>query len=374
MSSMTTSPPSSALAYLESAANGEFIELLEEGNRLRVRCGAIGRPCLVLHATFKAPGKALAQHQRLLDAWRAKGFAQCAPSSPVVEGSVADELFCDGREPHPLLEPFLRISDGTWMAIRGKSSRLALFRNGLRWQGDFDLERIAELGLHAGVVVDGNVEVSGVFSQLTSTYPGFTLVSGDVRAASFGHGDSHMHVLGDVRVDNIVYGEYNDGSLRIGGSVFGRVFISADHSMHAAGDYHLPVCDWNMEENWSGCLHPDQFEWDEEEDQPGTTMSGTAIRAFMREGRAPFLPDARLTLREPKAPTPPPPPSPLSDFGLALRACVLAEDVEAITRLIETWPQRDEEWRQALDARLCAPSTTPQQRARLKALQGQEPP
>ena len=64
---MTTSPPSSALAYLESAANGEFIELLEEGNRLRVRCGAIGRPCLVLHATFKAPGKALAQHQRLLD-------------------------------------------------------------------------------------------------------------------------------------------------------------------------------------------------------------------------------------------------------------------------------------------------------------------
>ena len=37
MSSMTTSPPSSALAYLESAANGEFIELLEEGNRLRVR-------------------------------------------------------------------------------------------------------------------------------------------------------------------------------------------------------------------------------------------------------------------------------------------------------------------------------------------------
>lgn len=369
---MATSRPGGALAYLESAASSEFIELHEKGNRLRVRCGAIGRPCLVLQATFKVPGKALAQHQRLLEAWRAKGFSECSPSSPVVEGSIADELFCDGREPHPLLEPFLRISDGTWMALRGKPSRLALFRDGLRWHDDFDLERIAELGLHAGVIVDGDVEVSGVFSQLTDTYPGFVLVSGDVRAASFGHGDSHVHVLGDVRVDNIVYGEYNDGSLRIGGSVHGRAFISADHDMHAEGDYHLPVCDWNTRENWSGCLHPDLFERDEEEGPPGTTISGVAIRAFMSDGRDPFLPDAQLALREPKPQAPPPPP-PLSDFGLALRTHVLAEDVEAITHLIETWPQRDEEWRQALEGRLCAPSTTPQQRARLKALQDKAP-
>lgn len=368
---MTPSQPGGALTHLESAAINEFIELHEERNRLRVRFGTIGRPGLVLHTTFKAPGKALAQHQRLLEAWRAKGFSECSPSSPVVAGSIADELFCDGREPHPLLEPFLRISDGTWMALRGKPSRLALFRDGLRWQGNFDLERIAELGLHAGVIVDGDVEVSGVFSQLTDTYPGFVLVSGDVRAASFGHGDSHVHVLGDVRVDNIVYGEYNDGSLRIGGSVHGRAFITADHDMHAGGDYHLPVCDWNTGENWSGCLHPDLFERDEEEGQPGKTISGAAIRAFMRDGRAPFLPDAPLTLREPKRPVPPPPP--LSEFGLALRTHVLAEDVEAITRLIETWPQRDEEWRQALYGRLCAPSTTPQQRARLEALQGKEP-
>ena len=328
--------PDTALVHLESAASGEFIELHEHRGRLRVRCGMIGRPCLVLHATFEAGDKARVHHQRLYEEWLARGYLACTPTAEVIEGSIADELFCDGRTPHPLLEPFLGISDGTWMAVRGKPERVALFQHGLRWQGDFDLERIAELRLYSGVIVEGDVEVSGVFSQLTYTYPGFILVSGDVRAASFGHGDSHMHVLGDVRVDNIVYGEYNDGSLRIGGLVFGRAFISSDHSMHAEGDYHLPVCDWDMDKNWSNCLHPDLFDWDEEEDRPSSMMSYEAIRAFMREGRDPFRPGAQPTLPKPKPLPNPPPPPPLSDFALAVRQYVEAEDVEGITRLLET--------------------------------------
>ena len=364
---MTTSPEAPAFAYLESATHDEFIELRELDNRLRVRLGAIGRPCLELHAAFITPGKARANHQRLLDAWQVRGFLSCAPSAAVLEGSIADELFCDAREPHPLLESFFRI-DGA-AGLRGQARRLALFRKGLRWQGDFDLERIAELGLHAGVIVEGDVEVTGVFSQLTYTYPGYVLVGGDVRADSFGHGDSHMRVLGDVRVRNIIYGEYNDGSLRIDGMAYGRAFISSDHSMHAHSGYALPVCNWDMDENWSSCLHPDLFDYDEELGRPGKMMSHAAIRTFMREGRDPFRPGAMPVMREPHGTPPTPPPPSLSPFAQRLRTCVEAGDAEAITQLLETWPERDEEWRQALLGRLCAPSTTPQQRARLLALQ-----
>lgn len=369
---MTTSAPDEALIHLESTAGGEFIELRDRGNRLRVRCGALGQPCLVVHASFENAGKAHAHRLRLHDAWLARGFAECPPSADVVEGSVADELYSDGRTPHPLLDPFLRI-DGA-EGLRSQARRLALFRDGLRWHGDFDLERIAGLGLHAGVIVDGDVEVDGVFSQLTHTYPGHVLVGGDVRAESFGHGDSHMRVFGDVRVRNIIYGEYNDGSLRIDGAAYGRAFISFDHSMHAAAGCHAPVCDWNTEQNWSDCLHPDLFEHDEEDEKdegggrPGITISPAAIRAFMREGRDPFLPGARPIMDEPRPPAAPSAPLPQSSFSECLRECVDAGDTEAITRLIETWPQRDDEWRQALTGRLFAPSTTPQQRARLKAL------
>lgn len=351
--------------HLESAPLGEFLELHEHDTRLRVRLGTIGQPCLVLHATYAtAPGKAQQQCQRVLAQWQAQGFAQCAPTAPVTEGSVADELFCDGRIAHPLLEPFLKINGAS--GLRGKPRRLAWFRDGLRWHSHFDLERIAALGLHGGIVVEGDVQVKGVFSQLTYTYPAFTLVSGDIRAHSFGHGDSHMRVMGDVRVDNIIYGEYNDGSLRIDGSAHGRAFITSGHDMGAEGGYHLPVCDWDTDENWSDCLHPDLLEWDGDDDEPGRSLSNTAIRAFMREGRDPFRPGAQPTLRKPAEPAMEPPPP--SEFAQALHNCVLAEDVEAITRLLETWPVRDAEWHAALAGRLCAPSTTQAQRARLLAL------
>ena len=360
---MPTTDPE-AFVHLESATRGEFIELHEADNRLRVRCGLIGRPCLVLNTTFKTPGKARANHERLHAAWQSKGFEECQPSSPVIEGSVADELFCDLRVAHPLLDTFFRINGAS--ELRGQPRRLALFRHGLRWEGDFDLERIAELGLHAGVIVEGDVEVRGVFSQLTSTYPEQVLIAGSVQATSFGHGDSHMHVLGDVRVDNIVYGEYNDGSLRIGGSVHGRAFIRSGHDMHAEGGYHLPVCDWDMDDNWSTCLHPDLFDPDEDEDSVSRMLSAESIRAFMREGRDPFRPGAQPAMPEPEPPAPGPPPP--SDFAKAVWALVQAEDVEGITCLLETWPTRDEEWRAAVAGRLCAPTTTAQQRERLLRL------
>lgn len=371
--SLPTSPTAPVTCHLESAEHGEFIELLlyEGGTRLRVRSGTIGKPCLVLNTTYGTASKAQAHCQRLQAEWHERGYMPCNPSLPVADGSVADELFCDGRIPHPLLDAFLAINGAD--ELRGQPRRLALFRHGLRWHTDFDLERIAEFGLHAGVIVEGDVKVAGVFSQLTYTYPGQTLVSGTIHATSFGHGDGHMRVMGDVKVANIIYGEYNDGSLVINGAMHGRAFITLDHDMYAEGGYHLPICEWNSHENWDGCLDPELFEFDDEDaDEPGSMISAEAIRRFMREGRDPFRPGAQPVMREP-APEPPPPPPPLSPFAQRVRELADAEDVEGLTQLIETWPDHGEEWEQALVGRLYAPSTTPEQRVRLKALQKKKP-
>ncbi|MBB6562286.1 hypothetical protein HNP48_004996 [Acidovorax soli] len=358
-----------APSHLESTELGEFIELRlqDGGTRLRVRSGTIGQPCLVLNATYGTSAKAQAHYQRLQKEWQERDFVPCKPSLPVADGSVADELFCDARIPHPLLEPFLAINGAD--ELRGQPRRLAWFRHGLRWHTHFDLERIADFGLHAGVIVEGDVQVDGVFSQLTYTYPGQTLVSGSIHATSFGHGDSDMRVMGDVKVNNIVYGEYNDGSLVIHGAMYGRAFVCVDHDMHAEGGYHLPICDWNAQGDWDGYLHLELF--DDGTGDPGTMVSAEAMRRFMREGRDPFRPGAQPVMREP-APEPPPPP-PLSLFAQRVRDLVHAEDVEGLTQLIETWPDHGEEWQQALIGRLYAPSTTPEQRARLKALQKKKP-
>lgn len=346
--------PTPAYAYLLSADGRECFELEAHDDCLRVRMGEVGRPCLVLLARFRTSGEAGEHRLRLIDAWQAKGYAPCEPTVPIVEGSVADEVFCDDE--HPVLDAFFAI-DGAG-GLRGRRARLCFFRDGLRHDGDLDLERIAQLGLHHGVIVQGDVDVRGVFSQLTYCYPAYILITGDVLANSFGHGDSHMRVLGDVRVRNIVYGQYNDGSLRIDGAAHGRAFISADHSMHAAGGYHLPVLSWDSGENWDQLL-PELV------DEDGCLIT-QEILACMREGRDPLRPDPACAMRE--LPRPPPPPPVRSAFATRLSALVECEDTDGMVELLETWPERGGEWQAAWTGRLCAPSTTPAQRARLKAL------
>ncbi|WP_448133484.1 hypothetical protein [Stenotrophomonas rhizophila] len=352
-----------SIRYLESASRREFVEVHEHSGRLRVRLGTIGMPCLVVHATFKAMGNARSIQQRMVDARLAEGYIECQCAVGIVEGSIADELYCDGREPHALLAPFFEVigADG----LKGLPQRLALFRNGLSWHEDFELERLADLGLHAGVIVDGNVEVDGVLSQLTYSYPEFILVSGDVRARSFGHGDSSMRVLGDVRVENIIYGEYNDGALCIKGSAYGRAFISDDHHMYAEGDYHLPLA--SDYENWSR-LSPELFDNDDDE---SPSLSQEAIRQFMRDGRDPFVSGATLTYRELSVPASPAPVAvapPVSEFEMQAREFWNDTDAERVTAFIERWPLRDGEWLAGLAGRLRAPSTTLEQRKRLSTV------
>lgn len=370
MSPSSPAPESGLLTYLESAASDEFVEFLHDpqGNRLRIRTGPVGHPCLVLNVGFTTPGRSAPTYQRLHQEWLARDYAPCTPTAPVQEGSAAEDLNCNQPRSHPLFAPFFGIDAAQNLA--GQSRRIALFRDGLKWpHGHLDLERIAAFGLYAGIIVQGDVEVGGVFSQLTHTYPRCVLVGGSIHADSLGHGDSHMRVLGDVHVRNIVYGEYNDGSLAIRGAVHALAFISVDHDMHAEGGCQAPVCDWDDGENWAGVLHPDLFDADSDAD--ARDLSQEAIRAFMREGRDPFRPGAQPLLRE----TEPPPDTQaeaalqMTPFVRQLRQLALAEDVEGLTKLIETWPQRDEEWEQALLGRLMMPSTTPEQRARLKALQ-----
>ncbi|AJW28881.1 hypothetical protein Z042_25315 [Chania multitudinisentens RB-25] len=377
---MTQKIEATLTVYLSSPTADEFIELQTSENRLRVRFGAIGHPCMVLHTSFSKPGHASEQYQRLLGKWHERGYTQCTPSVAIIEGSVADELFSNAPETHPLFKPFFSINGSD--NYRGGVWRIALFRNGLHWHDHFDVESIAEFGLHAGLIVDGDVEVDGVFSQLTYTFPEIILVSGDVRAWSFGHKDSHMRVLGNLHVRNIVYGEYNDGSLRIDGDVYGRAFISSDHDMYAEGCCHSTVWNGESEEQEWERLSPELFEPEEDEEDRCFMIDGDAMRLFMHEGRDPFRPGAVSNSR-------PAPPSsstvsplmpsveslqeeltvkPASSFMQQIQDYANAGDVEAMTCLIESWPNRDDDWRIALISRLSAPSTTPEQRKRLEAL------
>jgi predicted DNA-binding WGR domain protein len=337
--------------YLEHSGLQEFFEVSEANNHLRVRRGRVTQPCLEYDAPFVTPGRGREQFERLVAEWTERGFRRLEAHAPIIAGSVAHSLFCDEIEDHPVYAQFFDL--GWASESRGTNGRLFHFRDGLRVHHDFDLEEVADIGLSAGLIIEGDVVVDGVFSQLSYTYPSSTLITGHVRAHSFGHRDSFLRVLGDVRVDNIVYGEYNDGSLEIQGTAFGTAWISADHSMWASR-FEIEVVgeDYDVLSpkliSLSGSL-----DWD-------------AVREFMYANKSPFrkgyTPAPRLETEVPSTE------SSESLLLLEVRARVEDEDTEGLTRLLEAWTNRDDGWRAFVEQRLLAPSTTPEQRVRLQAL------
>lgn len=223
-------------AYLEHAELRRFFEVSENANALRIRRGELGRPCLVYEFTWNTPNAGRANFERLVKQWQAKGFARCCPSQAIVEGARAGQLMTQDIEGDPRFAAYFKL--GWAQELLGQRKRLIHFAHGLQYEGDFDLEEVADMGVSAGLIISGDVRVSGVFSQLSYTYPASTLITGNVYAHSLGHADSHMRIQGEVHVENIVYGHYNDGSLQIDGAVYGRVWISDDHDM-SAGQYHI---------------------------------------------------------------------------------------------------------------------------------------
>ncbi|NJK43520.1 MAG: leucine-rich repeat domain-containing protein [Pleurocapsa sp. SU_196_0] len=67
------------------------------------------------------------------------------------------------------------------------------------------------------------------------------------------------------------------------------------------------------------------------------------------------------------APEPEPAPQPrVSELHRRVRQLAEGDDTEGLTRLLETWEDRDAEWEQFVQSRLYAPSTTDEQKTRLK--------
>ena len=227
--------------YMEQAQTQRFIELREADNRMRVRRGKVGKPCLVYDLSWTTPAAGRLQFDKLGKRFRDQGYREIEPSRVVVEGSKAGQLFTDEMLAHPRYSKFFDL--GWADELRGARKRIFHFAHGLQYDDDFDLEEIADMGLAAGLVIEGDVRVNGVLSQLSYTYPASTLIFGNVHAGSFGHADSHLRIEGDLSVDNIIYGYYNDGSLQVTGTASGRLWYSNDHDM-SAGDYRIKQLEW----------------------------------------------------------------------------------------------------------------------------------
>ncbi len=342
------------LVYLEHPDNNHFFEVSEANNALRIRRGEVGKPCLVFNATYTTANKGRDIFESRIKHWKKQGFVATQASNAIIEGSIADELFAAEIEDHPVYSKFFDL--GWASELRGKQERIFHFRNDLKYEGHLDLEDTADMDLAVGLIIEGDVHISSVFSQMTYIYPSPILITGSVNAQSLAHKDSHMFIEGNVHVENVVYGEYNDGQLEIGGDVHGKAWISSDHAMEAYGNYHLPRFYWGDED--SKWLSPKIFDLEGNLDEEVLREYIWAGKSPLRKGFVFTVPKTEESQTGPEK----------SELAQKMQALVLAEDTNGIVELLENWPEHDEEWELMVDLRLEAPTTTAEQLERLTKL------
>ena len=86
-----------------------------------------------------------------------------------------------------------------------------------------------------GTIVDGDLEVSGTIVNRDSDNGPFLLVTGNVHAKNLVAGGSEIVILGDLIVDEVIFGYYNHGSITVHGATRAKAIITEYHSFDLRG-------------------------------------------------------------------------------------------------------------------------------------------
>jgi Domain of unknown function (DUF4116) len=161
---------------------------------------------------------------------------------------------------------------------------------------------------HIGLVVDGDLTVTGNIINENGNAGPFLLVRGNLRARNVVAGGAEFHIEGDADIEELLLGHYNDGTLAIDGTTRAQLILSDDHSMHTTSEapywsshaipIGMPLSDY---------LHADvELESDDDDDYrldpPVQQVDADALIARLQRGlpvvRAPNDPRPRKSLAE----------------------------------------------------------------------------
>jgi hypothetical protein len=86
-----------------------------------------------------------------------------------------------------------------------------------------------------GTIVDGDLEVTGSIINRNSDHGPFLLVTGSVRAKNLVAGGSEIVILGDLIVDEVIFGYYNHGKITVHGTTRAKAIITEYHAFDLRG-------------------------------------------------------------------------------------------------------------------------------------------
>jgi len=340
--------------YSEHQKKQLFFELTTQDTGIRIRRGLIGKPCLVFEIPLDS-SKVDSYCNRLTYEKIEKGFEQKKGLPKIIEGSKANILRTKETVDHEVYGGFMKLPNVEYF-YGDTNYAIFHFANGLTYDGNLDLEELVDLGNVAGVIIEGEVRVSGILSQLTDSYPGGTLILGNVFAKSFAKHNSHIVIDGNLSVEQTVFGYYNDGSLKVTGDASGEVWLSSDHDMYAEGNYKMFQRDVFNEGNpdW---LNPKLIDSEDDVDEVLLLKYIMEGKSLLKKGvvynHKEFL-EAQIIKKENKVA------KEAAQFDPKLIKKIdefaIKNDNMGITLTLVNWSERNESWAKLCDSRLYAPS------------------
>ncbi|OQP66520.1 hypothetical protein A3860_13630 [Niastella vici] len=123
--------------------------------------------------------------------------------------------------------------------IRGKygnKGKYLLLEGNVEMPQDINIQKFcAEAGAN-GIIVDGNLTLTGVLYQPDMDYGETLFVTGDLRAKSINKGGAEFYIKGNLIVEQTIYGYYNHGSLTVAGNTEATTIFAEDHFFKFVGD------------------------------------------------------------------------------------------------------------------------------------------
>jgi hypothetical protein len=126
----------------------------------------------------------------------------------------------------------------------------------------------------------GDLIVEGDIVNRTLEGGPLLFVGGNLRVDNLVKAGAPVVVLGDVEANGLVIGEYNDGTMRIGGDLTAKAYLLLDHDGFVRGNTYAPM--YSDEENeWREVLSDSVFP-SEDEDYPEVDLIYAAQKAGMK--------------------------------------------------------------------------------------------
>jgi len=213
----------------------KFWEIKTDGNKVITRYGKSGSAGRTSEKSFADSTAAQKEHDKLVREKIKKGYAEAGDTAagekedPIVKASASTPKIITENEAEKRFQFYRYINGGC-----GDKGRYYYFEGDTVIEGDLNTGEFCDEESEddhpiLGIIVNGDLTVTGQICQEECDFGETLLVLGNLKAKHIDKGGAEFYITGDCKVAGAIYGYYNHGMLTVEGETTAKFIIKDDH-------------------------------------------------------------------------------------------------------------------------------------------------